>query len=252
MISSLFILGCGRSGTSMLAGLFAKSGYFMGEHLHPPRSSNPKGFFESPSINQLNEDILALNLPRREDGGIRGYAFDVPLRGHRWLARVAPDHVMQAAPEQLERIRSLTEHRPFCYKDPRFCYTLPFWRQSAPEALCICIFRDPAAFISSVFQESLTIPYLHDFAVSVQQLTETWECMYRRVVEQHSAEGQWLFVEYERLLEGIGLESIARFAGTELDMSFPDRSLRRSESTIALPAHIRALHARLQRLAEGP
>jgi len=44
-MKNCIILGSGRSGTSMVAGTLAKSGYFMGDNLYPARESNPKGFF---------------------------------------------------------------------------------------------------------------------------------------------------------------------------------------------------------------
>ena len=37
------ILGCGRSGTSMLAVSLASDGYYMGGKLYPERTANPKG-----------------------------------------------------------------------------------------------------------------------------------------------------------------------------------------------------------------
>ena len=53
------ILGSGRSGTSMVAGSVAGAGYHMGDQLHAARISNPKGFFESSEINDINEALLA-------------------------------------------------------------------------------------------------------------------------------------------------------------------------------------------------
>ena len=42
------ILGSGRSGTSMAAGILARAGYFMGAELWPADIGNPKGYFEDP------------------------------------------------------------------------------------------------------------------------------------------------------------------------------------------------------------
>ena len=50
-VKNCLILGSGRSGTSMIAGILHKAGYFMGDNLYPPRSANPKGFFENWEIN---------------------------------------------------------------------------------------------------------------------------------------------------------------------------------------------------------
>jgi hypothetical protein len=40
------ILGSGRSGTSLAAGILAQAGYFMGDELWPVNIGNPKGQFE--------------------------------------------------------------------------------------------------------------------------------------------------------------------------------------------------------------
>src|SRR5436305_8301327 len=90
MPRDLFVLGCGRSGTSMVAGLFRSAGYFQGAHLHPARESNPRGFFEDAEVNNINEALLAPLLPeRRFDHGVE-YLTDSPVQGQRWLARLPP------------------------------------------------------------------------------------------------------------------------------------------------------------------
>ncbi len=54
----MIVLGCGRSGTSLVAGLLASAGYFMGPRLHPPREANPTGFFEGEVVKDVNEALL--------------------------------------------------------------------------------------------------------------------------------------------------------------------------------------------------
>lgn len=68
------ILGSGRSGTSMLAGILHQAGYFMGDKLHKPELSNPKGFFEWMTINQINEQILAAYVKRSLAGNSSKYS----------------------------------------------------------------------------------------------------------------------------------------------------------------------------------
>ena len=66
------ILGSGRSGTSMAAGVLAKSGYFMGRNLIPPRPANPKGFFESEQITDVKKrlDFSSTVLDKTVEGEI--------------------------------------------------------------------------------------------------------------------------------------------------------------------------------------
>ena len=55
--NNIIILGSGRSGTSMVAGLFRNCGYYMGDNYILPRESNPKGFFEDSEINNIQRII---------------------------------------------------------------------------------------------------------------------------------------------------------------------------------------------------
>ncbi|MDB5660707.1 MAG: hypothetical protein JWS10_3322 [Cypionkella sp.] len=56
--TSLIILGMHRSGTSAFAGLLNLLGCATPATLMPPHATNPKGFFESQVICELNSDIL--------------------------------------------------------------------------------------------------------------------------------------------------------------------------------------------------
>lgn len=46
MFNPIFVVGPGRCGTSVTAGILHQAGVFMGETLFPPRVHNPKGYFE--------------------------------------------------------------------------------------------------------------------------------------------------------------------------------------------------------------
>src|SRR5437879_5732793 len=109
------ILGSGRSGTSMLAGMLHGAGYYMGTHLIPADESNPKGYFEDDEINAINEALLAPVTP----------TLRCPSDGWRWLARVPVGTPVPFLPAISERIEAQTRRIPFAFKDPRFCYTLP-------------------------------------------------------------------------------------------------------------------------------
>lgn len=129
-IPSLIVLGSGRSGTSMFTGALAKSGYNLGENPNylGCNKSNPKGFFEDLEVNTINEDILKKSL------------FDIPekLRSRffpaytfyraRWLSRMPLNYSPRSDKEIDQRIQKVVSQVPFCFKDPRFSYTLPIWQ----------------------------------------------------------------------------------------------------------------------------
>jgi len=243
---NLFILGCGRSGTSLAAGLFRNCGFFMGDELYPPRQSNPKGFFEDPAVNGVNEELLSRSLPNRGISITNPYGYDIPETGHRWLARLPINHTIEANAAEITKITALTARTPFCFKDPRFCYTLDVWRKLSERSKFICVFRNPAAFVGSVFQECLAASYLHDFAVSVSQMYEVWESMYSHVLERHSLSGDWLFIEYDHLLTSAGIDAVSHFTGLSVDASFPDASLNRTHGYLSIPRTTMIIYDRLR------
>ncbi|MGH7907869.1 MAG: hypothetical protein ACREP6_14695, partial [Candidatus Binataceae bacterium] len=136
MPRNCLILGSGRSGTSLTAGLFAKAGYFMGEELYDEAAGdgNPKGFFEDREINLINEDLLGpvikayrhrtankiFHRMRRRDLKLREW--------QRWLATLPASACIGSSPKIERRIQRLAAREPFCFKDPRFSYTLGVWR----------------------------------------------------------------------------------------------------------------------------
>jgi len=243
------ILGSGRSGTSMIAGTLSKSGYFMGERLYPPRESNPKGFFEDPEINGINEALLAQVTPKRPPLIGQWFFRDRPTFGERWLARIPLGTKIPVPPNIGERIRRATRREPYCYKDPRFSYTLSAWRPYLKNTVFICVFRNPASTVASILKECQTAKYLKNFKITRDQALEVWKLMYSHILRIHKSEGEWLFLHYNQVLTGEGLDAIEAFLEAPVDRSFPDPRLRRSVSTDPVPEDILDIYAELCRLA---
>lgn len=223
----------------MVAGTLAEAGYHMGENLHPPRDSNPKGFLEDAEVNDVNNELLGPLVPKRRWFMNRWFMrlpWVGPRRGRseRWLAHVAPGTPIPApSPGTRERIARFTRRTPFCYKDPRFCYTLPVWRPFLHDTVFVCVFRHPAATAASIVKEVRR--HLHGLAVDVEEALEIQRLMYRHVLDVHRHDGRWLFLHYDQVLAGLGLDRLEAFTGASVDRSFPDPSLRRSEPTHPLP-----------------
>ena len=230
------IVGCGRSGTSLAAGILAEAGYNAGSDLLPPDEGGPTGFFESRGINRINERLLAAC-----DGRLSctdGYAR--ALRdGERWLAVLPPDVEIDAAPAALRaEMRSALPRSPYCCKDPRFGYTLPSWRPLFDDATFVCVFRDPAATARSI---SGQVRY-GDLTVEVGTAFEIWRAIYGRVMERHRHEGTWIFVHYEQLLDGSGVKRLADAIGAALDTDMADPALNRSRPDAAVPPEVRRIY----------
>src|SRR5262245_58052284 len=134
-MQNVIILGSGRSGTSMVAGLFRHSGAFQGKELLPATISNPLGYYEDKQLNLLNnaliEQMLRWPTLNRLRTRISPPAHTDPrcywLAAPRWLRHITPTR------EQRQEMAWFGQQGPFCYKDPRFNVTLPVWEQYLPE-----------------------------------------------------------------------------------------------------------------------
>lgn len=236
----LFILGAGRSGTSLVAGLFRKTGLFMGDALYPCRDANPLGFFEDHEVNAVNETLLQPLAPEHFSDG------------QRWLCALPENASVASSPALEQRIRNLYARGSSCFKDPRFCYTLPIWHQllsfeEQHHARYVCVFREPSAVAASTQTELDAAPYLHGLTLSVADLEANWVALYRHVLNHHVKLGRWLFVSYESLLapDGHGLQRLEHFTGLAVDRSFVTPRLHRQRGGPSTNPVCQQLYAQL-------
>jgi hypothetical protein len=222
------ILGSGRSGTSLLAGVLARAGYYMGEHLIPSDDANPKGYFEDDEVNAINEALLAPVTP----------AHSRPAYGWRWLAAVPLGTAIPCPADLAARIAAQTARSPFCLKDPRFCYTLPAWRPFLPDTVFLCVFREPSRTAQSILKECRSADYLAGLPMDFAGAVEVWTLMYRHILKVHRHAGDWLFFHYDQLLEDGPLAKLDGALGVLADRQFPDPRLKRSaaEGEVGGPA----------------
>ncbi len=223
------VLGSGRSGTSMTTGIFAKAGYFMGDNLYSGDESNPKGYFEDVEVNSINEDLIAQIFPQRPAGILGKTLFRSRMGvGQRWLAQVPVGTNISCPPPIEERIKKLTARSPYCFKDPRFCYTLPVWRRFLGDPIFLCVFRHPAVTASSIVTICKKETYLRSLPMSLTTAVRIWELMYRHVLENHAREGEWIFVHYNQFLDGSVFSRLEKSLGIAVDKGFIDAKLKRS------------------------
>ena len=233
------ILGSGRSGTSMLAGTLRLAGYYMGEHLLPADASNPRGYFEDDEINAINEELLAPVTPHRCR----------PAAGWRWLAAVPTGTAVPCTPEIAKRIQTQVSKSPFCFKDPRFCYTLPVWRCFLPDTVFLCTFREPARTCQSILKECQNADYLQGLPMDFASAVKVWTLMYRHILEKHRHSGEWLFFHYDQLFSEAALHRLKAALCVRADRYFPDRNLKRSAADGEVGAAARAVYEQLCELA---
>lgn len=245
------VLGSGRSGTSMVGGVLAQAGYFMGDHLWPGEVGNPKGFFEDQEVNTVNEEILAQVTPKRPNWPRRPWKLKHALWAHRpihmqrWLSCVPVAAVIPSTSTIELRIQRLTAREPYCFKDPRFSYTLPTWRPFLRNTVFVCVFRDPSVTARSILKECADAEYLREFRINYQRAVNVWVLMYSHILERHVLEGEWLFIHYNQILTGDGMDRLEKFLGVPVDRSFPDASLQRTLPEGTTPRRARLLYKRL-------
>lgn len=244
------ILGCGRSGTSMLAGSLSGAGYYMGGSLYRPRRANPKGFFESFQINAINERLLKPLAPSRSSQWfLRIWRARFP--SERWLAEVPVGTPIHApSPRLVRRIRSHLDRHPFAFKDPRFCYTLPAWRPHLPrDTVFLCIFREPGRTVTSILSECATL--YPDIRLKEEEAYAIWLAMYGHILQCHRHQGDWLFVHYDQMLDGSAHSHIEAHLGTRIDRHFADKRLNHAASR-SMPAYTLDTYRALCSLAHYP
>ncbi|MCM8789026.1 MAG: hypothetical protein NC907_04480 [Candidatus Omnitrophica bacterium] len=214
----------------MAAGTLSGAGYFMGERMMPPTPGNPKGYFEAFDIESINEELLAQVTPSRPQGILRFLFRHRPTRSQRWLAQVSPEIAIPCPPKIKAKIQKLTSVQPYCFKDPRFCYTLPAWVPMLNNTVFICVFRHPSDTAISILKECQREPYLSNLSINFRGAIHVWSLMYTHILTKHKSHGKWLFLHFNQILTKSGIYSMENFIQAEVNKNFPDPNLRRSRS----------------------
>ena len=244
MRSALIVLGAGRSGTSLVAGLLADAGYHSGDRLLPPSEANPTGYFEDLDVNALNDELLA---PLLRYG-------DPPVPASlAWLAALPPWATPAVTTAQSDRMRAHLARRPICLKDPRFVYTLPAWRAVLPpDTGFVCVFRHPSRVADSVRREAERNPaYFAGYRPTDRATWTAWSAAYRQVVALHATTGTWLWVDADELVESRDTSGLTRLTGVPVTPARIDPELRRSVPESQPTPDVAALHEQLRERARA-
>lgn len=235
----------------MVAGLVADGVHHVAPDLLAPTEANPKGFFESRTVQRINEDLLGQHVAvsLRRVG-----RFLTPRRlrrGQLWLARVEPGVRFRVDAGLARRMAACLPPSPFVLKDPRFCFTLPAWLDTLGAPACVVVFRDPAETAASILHEVRRAAYLSNLAVDARWAAEVWERSYRSVLLlERETSLRFLYLHYRQVLHGAGVEVLSRFLGTPLADRFLDARLHRSRGDREATAGDGALAPLYQRLCE--
>lgn len=143
------VMGTGRSGTSLFTKILDCLGVYLGpeELFMSPTVSNPKGYFELQPIFQLNNEVLDL---------LGGNWLHPPPMPPGWEKA----DILNPHREKLREFLNVVfgESKCWAWKDPRSCWTLPFWQQELPEVKALFALRNPIDVARS-FEKAWNIPF---------------------------------------------------------------------------------------------
>ena len=216
---AIVVMGMHRSGTSALAGVLARLGCDAPKDLMPALPQNPKGFYESLSINSFNDTVLST-------AGFTWYTWQEFNKA--WFR--SPKAV-----ELMDRVGTLLgdafgSSRLIVLKDPRISLLVPFWHKA-------------------LGKNSYTPLYLHihRHPVDVAKSIDTWAAVSNDRLPGYSPQyGQllWLryvleaeattrsqtrhFTSYARVMQD--WRDVANRASEALDVSWPSLSYHVEDS----------------------
>lgn len=234
----------------MVAGAFAKAGYWTGYSSWEPNRFNPRGYFEDPALIRLNEQILLpfMQSPL-ETLAKRHPATQTAPNERLWLGLLAPDVEVTPNPAMFMAMGRYASHSPFCLKDPQFCYSLEAWRSHLRDARFICVFRHPQLTAESMVSMCANINHCKPMRFTHRNAFDVWIAMYRRILDRHASLGDWMFLHFDQMFEDGTLAELQAFSGSQVAGTFADPRLRKSPPTSPLPSDVEPLYRELCSLA---
>jgi len=144
------ILGMHRSGTSLAAQILAANGVSFGNNILGKRISNPEGHYEDRFILNTNKRIL-----RDFNSSWDRPNLDIHPPLWPFFCALRPDGYYWS--DLYFKIKEnipleYFTHRPFAFKDPRCCITLPFWKEVFNKMTYLVVLRHQDAVAQSLLR----------------------------------------------------------------------------------------------------
>jgi TolA-binding protein len=183
-------------------------GLYLGaeQSIMPADKGNPTGYWQNMDMDQISEAILA--------NFSGGWDFLLPVMASGWEHQ---DDLSVLRAKAMSCIARMETNKPWGWKDPRACLTLPFWRSLLPELKVVVCLRNPIEVVDS----------LHKHTGSTTAFTyNLWIRYYQRILEDVPKECRIIthydsyFIdavsELDRLLTWLGWEGATRQTGQAL------------------------------------
>ena len=208
------VLGMHRSGTSLIARVVNLLGFFLGpeEHLMKLGPDNPAGYWEHQLLTDLNDEILAR---------LGGSWHEPPSFPPNWKDSSELADLRQKAQALIQEEFGA---RPWGWKDPRTCLTLPFWQRLLPKMGYVICLRNPVDVAHSLERRN---------GFSYQKSADLW-LTYIKSALGHTTGQSRLLLFYEDFMANWRqeLQRLARFLGAS-------RQIRKTDVQRALKEFVR-------------
>ena len=191
------ILLCGpRTGSSMMASILQRLGYFMGERFHGPSEENPRGYFEDLDWRDINEAAM-----KKLGFDWQGTQF---ARGP--ILETFEDAVLELADERASK------YAGWGFKDPRTVLLANWYEALLPDVAYVAMKRDPVSM-----GMSLAANKGHDLEREDAELLARWYNARIDAFLTQVPKGRYYEVSYEAVVgsPGIQVTYLAKWLGVK-------------------------------------
>lgn len=182
---AVLVVGCHRSGTSMITHLVHELGWSLGRELLGEHACNQDGLWENSRIVQLNEQILQEAGSAWHDTSRLQVHKASPTQQQGWIKQI-----VQVISEQFDDAR-------ICIKDPRICRLLPLYiaalGQGGYQTRILLMARSPQAVAESLYRRD-GMPCIAGEQLWLSHMVEALQAI------KHLAPEQILYLTYEVML----------------------------------------------------
>lgn len=183
----ILVTGLPRSGTSLVAGLLAESGAWVGRTV-PGGPPNPRGFFENVA---LRDGI--------DKGILRALGMD-PLGVRRLPApdELLPVDNLRETVHCILRDEGYDGSRPWLFKDAKLTLLWPLWAQAFPQARWVIVQRP----VDDVIRSCQRTPFMAQHGLGEAQWRDWAEAYLRRLQALRAGVAWWREIASHPLVQG--------------------------------------------------
>lgn len=247
MARNALIVGPPRTGTSLAAKIFSDAGYHVGSiedtRYREGDDHNPFGYFEADAVIERNVDVL------------RRVGFE---HHNTWtfepIGEAAAREIWRLEPAEEDRafVRRYDDRAPWVWKDPRLCFTLPYWgRLLDPDRTAVLLVTRDTTDVYHSFRRKEWCGAGEEARRATVELVERHLAAARRAVEALDLPHTEVdYGDYERDLDGVTRRIGRTF---DLDLSPRDVDYRPELDHSDLRGRLSGwLRKQLKRLPRGP